>query len=60
MDSNVPLWLSTAPAWVLSQLEGLEFDCQIQETKQVKEHKGMPNFSFLFHFHTKCTLTNSI
>ncbi|TQD98442.1 hypothetical protein C1H46_016043 [Malus baccata] len=34
------LWLEKAPKSVLSELEGLHFDVQIQKSKQVKESKG--------------------
>ncbi|KAK9274540.1 hypothetical protein L1049_021789 [Liquidambar formosana] len=39
-DGRFPLWINTAPVWVLSGLEGLEFDSPIHKTKQVKDHKG--------------------
>ncbi|KAI7979332.1 hypothetical protein LOK49_Contig389G00001 [Camellia lanceoleosa] len=39
-DSGVPLWLNTAPKWVLSGLDGLEFDVPLLNVKQAKGSKG--------------------
>uniref|UniRef100_A0A5B7B510 Uncharacterized protein n=1 Tax=Davidia involucrata TaxID=16924 RepID=A0A5B7B510_DAVIN len=39
-DSGVALWLDNAPKWVLSELEGLEFDVQLRKMKQVKDRKS--------------------
>ncbi|KAI8021694.1 hypothetical protein LOK49_LG03G01776 [Camellia lanceoleosa] len=38
-DSGVPLWLNTAPKWVLSGLDGLEFDVPLLNVKQAKGSK---------------------
>ncbi|KAA8535703.1 hypothetical protein F0562_030706 [Nyssa sinensis] len=38
-DSGDALWLDRAPKWVLSELEGLEFDVQLRKTKQVMDKK---------------------
>jgi hypothetical protein len=34
------LWLTDAPGWILSELEGVEFDFQTPKSKLVKQHKG--------------------
>ncbi|EOX96863.1 Plastid transcriptionally active 9, putative [Theobroma cacao] len=39
-DSGLALWLDSAPKWVLSELEGLQFDVPIQKPKQLNRHKG--------------------
>ncbi|KAI9118752.1 hypothetical protein K1719_010197 [Acacia pycnantha] len=36
-DGNLALWLDSAPKWVLSELEGLEFDALILKSKQANE-----------------------
>ncbi|XP_054786156.1 protein OSB2, chloroplastic-like isoform X2 [Prosopis cineraria] len=39
-DGTLSLWLDRAPIWVLSELEGLEFDALILKSKQAKEQNG--------------------
>ncbi|RVW80633.1 Protein OSB2, chloroplastic [Vitis vinifera] len=39
-DDGVPLWLDSAPEWVSSKLEGLEFDNQTHKTKYLKRNTG--------------------
>ncbi|KDP27688.1 hypothetical protein JCGZ_19727 [Jatropha curcas] len=39
-DGSMSLWLNRAPAWILSELEKMEFDVQVPRSKQVKKHKG--------------------
>lgn len=34
-DGTLPLWLNSAPDWVLSELEGVVFDVQIYKSKNV-------------------------
>lgn len=34
-DGTLPLWLNSAPDWVLSELKGVVFDVQIYESKNV-------------------------
>lgn len=41
-DGSHALWLNKAPQPVLSELEGMKFDVQIQKSKQAKESKGEP------------------
>ncbi|GMH03156.1 hypothetical protein Nepgr_004995 [Nepenthes gracilis] len=38
-EGRLPLWLSSAPKWILPEIEGLEFATQIQKTKKVGGHK---------------------
>ncbi|XP_010265383.1 PREDICTED: protein OSB2, chloroplastic-like isoform X2 [Nelumbo nucifera] len=38
-DSGLALWLGSAPKWILSKLEGLEFDSKIHKTKQGGDNK---------------------
>ncbi|KAF3452711.1 hypothetical protein FNV43_RR03144 [Rhamnella rubrinervis] len=38
-DGSHAIWLDRAPKWVLSKLEGLEFDVQIKNVKITKEGK---------------------
>lgn len=39
-DGDISLWLDSAPKWVLSELEGLQFDVRSQKSTQVNQHKG--------------------
>lgn len=39
-DGSRALWLDKAPKQVLEELSGLEFDVQIQNSKEVKQFKG--------------------
>ena len=39
-DGSHSLWLSSAPQWISSKLEGLDFDVQIQKSKDVNGSKG--------------------
>ncbi|XP_028770148.1 protein OSB2, chloroplastic-like [Neltuma alba] len=43
-DGSHALWLDRAPNWVLSDLEGLEFDALILKSKQAKEQKDDANW----------------
>lgn len=45
-DGNVPLWLNTAPKWILSKLEGLEFDTPVANGKSQQGYESKGN-SFL-------------
>ncbi|XVF00470.1 hypothetical protein REPUB_Repub04eG0003900 [Reevesia pubescens] len=38
-DGDLALWLGSAPKWVLSELEGLQFDVPTQKAKQVNQPK---------------------
>ena len=42
-DGSHAIWLDSAPKWVLSELEGLEFNIQIKNSKVTKEGKGEPS-----------------
>lgn len=39
-DDRRALWLNTAPQSVLIELEGLQFDVQINNSTEVKQFKG--------------------
>ncbi|XVE48453.1 hypothetical protein DITRI_Ditri01bG0003600 [Diplodiscus trichospermus] len=39
-DCDLALWLDSAPKWVLSEIERLQFDVPTQKSKQVNQHKG--------------------
>ncbi|KAL6977782.1 hypothetical protein U1Q18_026568 [Sarracenia purpurea var. burkii] len=39
-DSGLALWLNSAPTWVMSGLQGLEFDVQLPKVNHAKESKG--------------------
>ena len=51
------LWLTDAPGWILSELEGVEYDFQTPKSKLVKQHKGKHGQSCIFncpHLYPPC------
>ena len=46
-DGDLALWLDSAPMWVLSELEGLQFDVPTQKSKQVNQYKGIVKYNIV-------------
>lgn len=63
-DGTLPLWLNSAPDWVLSELEGVVFDKskpvlddQTQKSNYVKKSKGMKLLLFCSNL-MQCTFVH--